>query len=101
MIANANDHTNTVRYPPSPMGNTARIAKAISGPISAPAVSMARCTPKLRPRWAGSDAVAIKASLGPVRRPLPSRSTATTEVIAQNPLTNSSPSGSGRTGRSR
>ncbi len=69
----------------------ASTANANSGPASAPAVSIARCTPKLRPRSAGSDAVAISASRGPVLSPLPRRSTAITAAMLEKPVTKSRP----------
>ena len=50
--------------------------KAARGPASAPAVSMARCTPNARPWWASSTDSEISASRGAVRMPLPIRSTA-------------------------
>lgn len=51
-------------------------ANAASGPISAPAVSMARCTPNALPWCASSTDSEISASRGAVRMPLPMRSTA-------------------------
>jgi hypothetical protein len=59
----------------------ARSPKATSGPASAPAVSMARCTPKARPRSLPELANEMRASLGAVRTPLPVRSAATTAAI--------------------
>ena len=87
--ANAALNTNTEWNPPSPKGTAASTAKAINGPTSAPKVSIARWTPKLRPRSAGSDAVAISASRGPVRSPLPNRSVVITAVMAPKPVANS------------
>ncbi len=66
------------------------MANASTGPITAPVVSSARCTPKARPRSAGLEAAAIMASRGAVRRPLPTRSTATTAATAARPVLTSS-----------
>jgi hypothetical protein len=49
-------------------------AAAASTPVSAPAVSIARCRPNARPRWLTVVASAISASRGLDRRPLPTRS---------------------------
>ena len=80
MIAKASEATNTTW---KSFGTaTPMIAKAMSGPISAPSVSSARWTPKARPSAAGGDDVAINASRGAVRSPLPSRSAVMTDVMA-------------------
>jgi hypothetical protein len=56
--------------------------KAISGPSIAPALSIARCTPKAVARPALLAESEISASRGAVRIPLPSRSLATSAPIA-------------------
>lgn len=67
-----------------------RMRNATSGPSSAPAVSMARCTPKARPRVSGAEDSEISASRGAVRSPLPVRSTARTAPIRGRLWTRSS-----------
>jgi len=47
---------------------------ATSGPANAPALSIARCTPKARPSPSSGVERVISASRGAVRRPLPARS---------------------------
>lgn len=80
--------TNTVRYP---SGIAQSTTKAASGPSAAPMVSKVRCTPNDRPSVRGSDEAAIIASRGAVRMPLPTRSTATSAVIARKPDASSRP----------
>ena len=63
-------------------GASARIPNAISGPIIAPVVSIARCTPNARPSVFGVAESEISASRGAVRMPLPMRSTITIAAIA-------------------
>jgi hypothetical protein len=58
-------------------GASARIPNAISGPIMAPVVSIARCTPNAVPSVLGEAESEISASRGAVRMPLPMRSSIT------------------------
>ena len=71
--------TNTASYPP---GAAASTAKASTGPVIAPAMSSARCTPNAAPHWARGVAMEIIASRGDVRIPLPRRSTSTRPATA-------------------
>ncbi len=59
---------------------------ARSGPIAAPIVSRARWTPNARPSAGSGVDAAMRASRGPVRMPLPSRSRVMTAVSEANPL---------------
>lgn len=81
--ATAKETTKIASYP---RGSAASNANAASGPIAAPSVSSARCTPNDRPSMLGSEVSAISASRGAVRNPLPSRSAVTTAVMAAIPL---------------
>ncbi len=62
-------------------GATASIENATSGPIIAPVVSRARCTPKAAPSCGSGVESEIIASRGAVRMPLPMRSSSTTAPI--------------------
>ena len=64
------DQTNT-SFSATPEASS---AAASSGPMTAPALSIARCSPKARPRRSGPALAASSASRGEVRRPLPTRS---------------------------
>ena len=57
------------------------MTKATSGPSRAPAVSMARWTPKERPSRSAGLESEMRASRGAVRRPLPVRSMPMTAAI--------------------
>ena len=65
-------------------GAIASRPNAISGPSSAPTVSIARCTPKDVPRSSLREDIEIIASRGAVRRPLPERSSMMIAVIEPN-----------------
>ena len=64
-------------------GAAASRAKASSGPIIAPVVSIARCTPNAVPSCSRGVESEIIASRGAVRMPLPIRSSSTTAPIAE------------------
>jgi hypothetical protein len=56
---------------------------ATSGPTTAPAWSIARCSPKARPAWPGGATAASSASRGEERSPLPTRSVTRTASTCQ------------------
>ncbi len=55
--------------------SSATSARPSSGPSTAPAVSIDRCSPNARPLISGAVESAIRASRGLPRTPLPNRST--------------------------
>ena len=69
--ATRNETTNTASYP---FGAARKMRNATIGPATAPAVSNARCTPKLVPRRSGSELSEMSASRGALRTPFPTRS---------------------------
>ena len=74
-------------------GAAASSANATSGPIIAPAVSIARCTPNASPRSRLGAVSEIIASRGAVRMPLPVRSSRISALSpAQAPPTTARPS---------
>ena len=77
----------------NPLGAAASSAKASSGPIIAPAVSIARCTPNAQAELAlGRRLSEIIASRGAVRMPLPVRSSRMSALErAQAPPTSGEP----------
>ena len=75
---------NSVRSFP---GKESRNSMATSGPIAAPAWSMARIWPKARPRDSGSTRSQTKASRGAERTPLPKRSMVRTRTAARGVAT--------------
>lgn len=70
------------------LGMAARM-KASSGPMSARPCPSRRCRPKFLRNAAGVEAFAIRASRGPVRIPLPSRSMVTAVAMPAKPPLNS------------
>ncbi len=74
-------------------GASSRMPTATSGPSIAPAVSIARCTPKAVPSRSLLELSVIRASRGAVRMPLPMRSaTIDADSPPRLPPTASSPS---------
>ena len=74
----------TRKIEPKASGASASSPKASSGPIIAPVVSSARCTPNAAPSWRSGVEREIIASRGAVRMPLPTRSISTVAPMADN-----------------